>query len=60
MAQSFDRQGAALASFFFKRGGGDLARSRKVISTIAFQLGIRSRLLGRRSDSYLKMFLPDE
>jgi hypothetical protein len=34
-----------LASFFFKRGGGDLARSRKVVSTIAFQLAIRSNLL---------------
>jgi len=46
MAQSLDRRGAALASFFFKRGGGDLARSQKVISTIAFQLATRSRLLG--------------
>jgi hypothetical protein len=46
MAQSLDRPGAILASFFFKRGGGDLARSRKVVSTIAFQLATRSRLLG--------------
>ena len=45
IAKSLDRQGVSLASFFFKRGGGDLARSRKVISTIAFQLAIRSRLL---------------
>ena len=47
IAQSLDKQGTALASFFFKRGGGDLARSRKVISTIAFQFAIRSRLVGK-------------
>ena len=46
IAQSLDKQGA-LASFFFKRGGGDLAQSRKVISTIAFQLAIRSKLFGK-------------
>ena len=46
VAQSLDKLGISLASFFFKRGGGDLARSRKVVSTIIFQLAIRSRLLG--------------
>jgi hypothetical protein len=35
-----------LASFFFKRGGGDLARSRMVISTVVYQLAIRSRRFG--------------
>lgn len=35
-----------MASFFFKRGGGDLAHSRKVISTLVFQLAIQSRLFG--------------
>lgn len=47
IAQLLDSPSATLASFFFKRGGGDLARSRKVVSTIAFQLAIRSRPLGR-------------
>ena len=47
IAQLLDKKGAALASFFFKRGGGDLAQSRKVISTIAFQFAIRSRLVGK-------------
>ena len=46
MAQSLDKQGASLASFFFKRGAGDLARSRKVISSIVFQLAIRSSHFG--------------
>lgn len=46
MAQSLDKQGASLASFFFKRGAGDLARSRKVISSVVFQLAIRSRHFG--------------
>jgi hypothetical protein len=46
IAQSIDNQGAILASFFFKRGGGDLAHSRKLISTIVFQLATRSDLFG--------------
>ncbi|KIX08794.1 uncharacterized protein Z518_03451 [Rhinocladiella mackenziei CBS 650.93] len=46
IAQSLDQQEAKLASFFFKRGSGDLARSRKVVSTIAFQLAFKSSLLG--------------
>ncbi|KIW99831.1 uncharacterized protein Z518_10759 [Rhinocladiella mackenziei CBS 650.93] len=46
IAQSLHQRGTILASFFFKRGGGDLARSRKMISTIAFQLAFQSRLLG--------------
>jgi Heterokaryon incompatibility protein (HET) len=46
MAQTLDRQGATLASFFFKRGGGDLGRSQMVISTIVYQLAMRSRLFG--------------
>jgi NACHT domain len=46
IAQSLDQHDTPLASFFFKRRGGDLARSRMVISTIAFQLAIRSSLLG--------------
>ena len=46
IAQTLDKQGVPLASFFFKRGGGDLARSRKVISTLAYQLAVRSRPLG--------------
>ena len=46
VAQSAEQQSAILASFFFKRGGGDLARSRKVVSTIVFQLAIQSGLLG--------------
>lgn len=45
ISQSLDKPGVSLASFFFKRGGGDLARSRKVISTIAFHLATRSPLL---------------
>jgi hypothetical protein len=45
VAQSLDERGVTLASFFFKRGGGDLARSRKMISTIAFQLAFQSSLL---------------
>jgi hypothetical protein len=35
-----------LSSFFFKPSGGDLAYSRKLISTIVFQLAVRSRLFG--------------
>lgn len=46
IAQSLNRQDVSLASFFFKRGAGDLARSRKVISSIVFQLAIRSRYYG--------------
>jgi hypothetical protein len=46
VAQSLQERPATLASFFFKRGGGDLARSRKVISTIAFQLAFQSNLIG--------------
>jgi hypothetical protein len=46
IAKTLDNQGATLASFFFKRGGGDLAHSRKVISTLVFQLAIQSRLFG--------------
>jgi hypothetical protein len=46
MTQTLDRQGVTLASFFFKRGGGDLARSRMVISTIVYQLAMRSRPFG--------------
>ena len=46
IAQSLNQQGALSASFFFKRGGGDLARSRKTISTIVFQLAFQSGLLG--------------
>ena len=46
IAQRLDSPGTILASFFFKRGGGDLARSRMVISTIVYQLAIRSRLFG--------------
>jgi hypothetical protein len=46
IAQSLNQQGALLASFFFKRGGGDLAHSRKAISTIVFQLAFQSSLLG--------------
>jgi hypothetical protein len=46
MAKYFDQPGdVILASFFFKRGSGDLARSRKVISTITRQLAARSRLI---------------
>jgi hypothetical protein len=45
VAQSLDERGATFASFFFKRGGGDLARSRKMISTIALQLAFQSSLL---------------
>ena len=45
-AQFLDRPPVSLASFFFKRGGGDLARSRKVISTIVYQLAMRSRRFG--------------
>lgn len=47
MAQALDRKGTTSASFFFKRGGGDLARSRMVISTIVYQLAMRSRPFGR-------------
>jgi Heterokaryon incompatibility protein (HET) len=46
IAQSLDRSGTALASFFFKRGGGDLSRSRRMLSTIIYQLAIRSSLFG--------------
>lgn len=46
IAQSLNQQGALLASFSFKRGGGDLAHSRKVISTIVHQLAFQSGLLG--------------
>ncbi|KAK5246711.1 hypothetical protein LTR20_007355 [Exophiala xenobiotica] len=46
IAESLHQRGVPLASFFFKRGGGDLARSRKVISTIVFQLTHRSNILG--------------
>ncbi|KAL8817830.1 MAG: hypothetical protein Q9191_008069 [Dirinaria sp. TL-2023a] len=46
IAQALDKQGASLASFFFKRGAGDLARSRKVITTVVFQLAIRSPRFG--------------
>jgi hypothetical protein len=46
IAQSIDNQNAILASFFFKRGSGDLAHSRKLISTIVFQLATRSHLFG--------------
>ena len=46
MAQTLDRQKAIFASFFFKRGGGDLARSRMAISTIVYQLAMRLRLFG--------------
>jgi hypothetical protein len=45
IAKAFDRPNATLASFFFKRGGGDLARSRMVISTIVYQLAMRSHRL---------------
>jgi hypothetical protein len=47
MAQALDRKGATSASFFFKRGGGDTARSRMVISTIVYQLAMRSRPFGK-------------
>ncbi|RMZ89369.1 hypothetical protein DV736_g3395, partial [Chaetothyriales sp. CBS 134916] len=47
IAESLHQQGIPLASFFFKRGGGDLARSRKVISTIVFQLAHQLDILGR-------------
>lgn len=46
IAESLDQHRTPLASFFFRRGGGDLARSRKVVSTIAFQLAHQSSLLG--------------
>ena len=46
MTQRLHSQGTILASFFFKCGVGDLARSRMVISTIVYQLTIRSRLFG--------------
>lgn len=46
MAQSLDGQSASLASFFFKRGAGELARSRKVISSVVLQLAIRSSHFG--------------
>lgn len=46
IAESVEKQKPILASFFFKRGGDDLARSRKVISTIAFQLAFKSDLFG--------------
>ena len=47
IAQLLHQRRTILASFFFKRGGGDLARSRKMVSTIAFQLAFQSSLLGR-------------
>lgn len=43
MTQALDKQGASLASFFFRRDADDLARSRKVITTVIFQLAIPSR-----------------
>ena len=46
IAQLLSQRGITLASFFFKRGGGDLARSRRIVSTVAFQLAFQSRLLG--------------
>jgi adenylylsulfate kinase-like enzyme len=46
IAHSLDERHATIASFFFKRGGGDLARSKKVIGTVAFQLAQQSSLLG--------------
>lgn len=45
IAHLLEERRMSMASFFFKRGGGDLARSRKVITTVAFQLAQQSPLL---------------
>src|SRR5271154_2093948 len=47
IAEKLRQRGTMLGSFFFKRGGGDLARSRRMISTIAHQLAFQSPSLGR-------------
>jgi hypothetical protein len=45
VAATLRDQDKVVASFFFKRGGGDLAHGRKLITTIAYQMSLRSQSL---------------
>lgn len=54
LAHALDQPGpAVVSSFFFKRGGGDLAHSRKLISTLALQFSTRSVAFRSALSEYL-------